>query len=877
MELHNQPSEYTLYLACSPEDAPYDRDALGNLIRAINDIYQERHEGVYLRLQESEFLPGGAEKADLIISLSLRHEGDHALAQMLRDVDHADLPPSLFFFRQLEDSEVTKGREEFRQFLENGPKHYWTSYQDIGYVHACILMHLMRHLNIPVEFRSDRLQMGQDFVFTPEDFATLRNSPAMQSLHEELERCEAECASLRQQNSDYLSDPQYHQASERLADLRQKKQQISQNFFNLLKQFMQQKQEGSLTQRQQRMQEALTQGDLDAAIRVMDRQEIEQDQQDTAQQIRELEAHIAQLKARIGQNVTEVLSRIQMLQMQPGTSMEDVAPLYQTAMGWEKDYDLPRKAWSAYINDLIDHGWIHLAGEEAASYMDYAVEAGSEAEQAKAHSWLARCALRQKDTAGALDHYRKAEERYRMLKDSDPKAYFTHWAYTFLNLSGTMNRVGQRLGAIEELKSVLDVLKQHEQIDITASHAAQAGIYLQLETCFRHKDWEQAYENCLQAKAIYDELNDPAYGYERFACNIALINCLLALDRRAAAQTQVDLLEESVLQYVHEDLQDRMYELAIWLDTKARVLLHKRQTTDKERSQAKEHLQNAASILALHKKTFGSEDSRIEALEVSINRRMAFLHLDRDNVAALYYCMQADTTLQSLVKAEPGVHLSTMADNHVVMASIYERLDDQEQVKEHLMHAIRLIQENPNIAIFSTQELADSCVRLASVIFKTEDREQAATVLPFVTEQARQLTEDRTSEALLDYALGLLYSALEKWPEAADAFRPVQRQLDDSVIKLDAAYAFGVYLGLGRALYQQKRFREALPHLKNAQQTYVVFNEVSSHVLDQTVELARLMVNTYNKLNRAKEAKEIAQWGNEQKEKLLKKLNGGRV
>ena len=877
MELHNHPSEYTLYLACSPEDEPYDRDALGNLIRAINDIYQERHEGVYLRLQESEFLPGGAEKADLIISLSLRHEGDHALAQMLREVDHADLPPSLFFFRQLEDSEVTKDREEFRQFLENGPKHYWTSYQDIGYVHACILMHLMRHLNIPVEFRSDRLQMGQNFVFTPEDFATLRNSPAMQSLHEELERCEAECASLRQQNSDYLSDPQYHQASERLADLRQKKQQISQNFFNLLKQFMQQKQEGSLTQRQQRMQEALTQGDLDAAIRVMDRQEIEQDQQDTVRQIRELEAHIAQLKARIGQNVTELLSRIQMLQMQPGTSMEDVDPLYQTAMGWEKDYDLPRKAWSAYIDDLIDYGRIHLAGQEAAKYMDYAVEAGSDAKQAKAHNWLALCAMRRKDTSNALDHYRKAEELYRMLKDSDPQAYFTHWAYAFLNLAGTMNRAGQRLGAIEKLEPILNTLKQYEQIDKVASRAAQAGAYLQLETFFRHKDWEQAYEYCLQAKALYDELDDPAYGYERFVCNVALINCLLALDRGPEAQTKVDLLEESVLGYVHEDLHNRMHELAIWLNTKARVILRKKQATDKERSQAKEYLQNADSILALHKKTYGDGDPGIEALEVSIDRRMAFLYLDRDNSAALYYCNKADIVLQDLVKADPGVHLSTMADNHVFMAQIYDRWDDQEQVKEHLMHAIRLIQENPNIAIFSMQELASTCVHLASVILKTGDRERAATVLPFVTEQARQLTGDGTSEALLDYALGLLYSALEKWTEAADAFRPVQRQLDDSVIKLDAAYAFGVYLGLGRALCQQKRFREALPHLKNAQQTYVVFNEVSSHVLDQTVELARLMVKTYNKLNRAKEAKDIAQWGNEQKEKRLKKLNGGRV
>jgi hypothetical protein len=65
--------------------------------------------------------------------------------------------------------------------------------------------------------------------------------------------------------------------------------------------------------------------------------------------------------------------------------------------------------------------------------------------------------------------------------------------------------------------------------------------------------------------------------------------------------------------------------------------------------------------------------------------------------------------------------------------------------------------------------------------------------------------------------------------------------------------------------------------LESAQQIYVAYKAARPYVLAQTVILSRLMVNTYNKLNRAKEAKEIAQWGNEQKEKLLKKLNGGRV
>lgn len=40
MEDHRQMPEYTLYLAYSPQDVPHDRDALGNFIRKLNDIYR---------------------------------------------------------------------------------------------------------------------------------------------------------------------------------------------------------------------------------------------------------------------------------------------------------------------------------------------------------------------------------------------------------------------------------------------------------------------------------------------------------------------------------------------------------------------------------------------------------------------------------------------------------------------------------------------------------------------------------------------------------------------------------------------------------------------------------------------------------------------
>lgn len=881
MEDHRQMPEYTLYLAYSPQDVPHDRDALGNFIRKLNDIYRQRKDPLYLHLKEAEYAPEGAAGADLIISLSLKHAGGQELIRSIWDTHKGQaLPPILTYFRQSDGEDTAETSQDFRRFLEDTTQHYWTQYSDISYVNCSVLMHLIMNLEVPVEIHADSLQVGDDIVFTLDDFAALRHSPALKELYGQLQQCEEDCLDLISRNEDYLQDPAYQAATERRAALRNKKQQLSETFFGLLRQFAGSKEQGDLTLRQQKAQEALMTGELEAAKRVLDEEEIRAAQQDSVDQIRKLEAQIAGLKEQIARNVRELLTKIDILKLEFSPSVHEIDALYETAMDWEREYDLPRTATESYLRYLTIFDRFTQARDAAQDYLQDALARCDRKAQAEAYDCLARCDDHTGNNSGSLSNWEKTEALLCELKDEDPQTHFSSWATAFIQLAACRNRCGENTAAIRQLRDALADFEKYESLDREASLFAQGWAHLQLETCYRHQNWTKALGEATAAKKLFDRLGGDKHAYEQIACGICIANCYVNLQQHTDAKSCLRELESLVQGYLAQSPREHLMHAVTYFDVRGRLYTAARNPSKEDLSHAAKDLETAQKLLQLYRQYVGEDaEHDILAREVSIYRGLSRIDMEYDQLDdAIAHNLEAQSRLETLVSHAPGVHLSTLADNIWVLGGLYSRRADSDGAKAALSRVLDLVKEyDHRIPLFSPTEKAVIYQQYASLIFKTEDREAAVYLLPFLTVQLEQEIYTEKDQCLLRCALGFVYSALNRWADAAEAFRPAQQALDASSVTVDVTYALQIYVGLGRALFFRKQHKEAAVRLESARRIYMAYERfLTNAALEESIAMCRLLAKVYNKLNRGEDARRSIEQAKELEQWLAKRKAAGK-
>ena len=400
-------NEYKIYLVYSPQDLPYDREALGNYIRAQNDILRRNGSPCYLYMVECEDVDTIPEDTALVISLSLRYSGGTRLLQQLweRKADVAVIP---FFRSGITDAEPEV--EELKQWLRS-ENCYWQEYPDVANVTLMLQQHLQkwaRHL-FAYTIREGDVYLGSTVLIRRDDFACMRENEQLQQLEKRIEEITQQLEQLHR-SDDF---EQIRQLWEQRGDLEKQRDQIVSTAYELME-----PEESNLTELHRQAQNAVLRGDVKEALEMLPLEKLQQQEQ--AAQTSQMLQGVLQLYL--------LRANVLQLQVQDSNSASQVLDTLLPAVALEQREKLGINSQMELIRYL--HCWVSAkeALKQAQQMLPQLTESIAPQDLAAAWQLYGKVYLAaDAQTPAGYEAYDRALQLWQQLYEEDP-GYFTQWA-----------------------------------------------------------------------------------------------------------------------------------------------------------------------------------------------------------------------------------------------------------------------------------------------------------------------------------------------------------------------------------------------------------------------------------------------------------------
>lgn len=400
--------EIKIYLAYSPEDVPFDREALGNFIRQQNDHARSTASPVYFHLIECEDMADLPEETDLVVSLSVHHGGGQKL---LEDIwGKEDAPPVITFFRS--DSAAAESLKQLQTWLSER-KIYWTEYRDPTVIMYKLLMHFSQQGQRAIFCKEDGdgLHVDGSLLLKARDFSFLRDDQNLQQIDSQIARLEAEQNRLYSINQFAAGK----QLNPEIDELKKQKRNIILAYFQWLQE------DAPVSERQRQARIAAQNHDYSESKRLLSREIVDRDVENR------------KLKNAIENSISlqEYLSIATNLQMEPQTPEQiiEVRLTLMHAAALEAEHNLGTHARQTQVAYLLEWASAEDAVACASEFVALFDPDEISPDHARAQQLLAKAHLQNGPTAEeSFACFEKALNIWNALRNADPDQWFPAWA-----------------------------------------------------------------------------------------------------------------------------------------------------------------------------------------------------------------------------------------------------------------------------------------------------------------------------------------------------------------------------------------------------------------------------------------------------------------
>ncbi len=772
-----------IFLASSVVELEHDRNAIGNFVRALRDIYDAR--GVKMDLYdctyENQAMTSGrrqdehnehARQSDIFLALFYNKAGKFTVEEFheaYKQLQNTGAPAILVCFREGEGYAPKDSLLAFRDELEDELEQHPIIYTDIDSVSLKVLLQMQRmNLDVPIEVEESMITVDGTPVLTLENIPMWAKNTDFQSLKQQFQACEQEYLDAMVNKADVQV---LARAKKKRDEIRDALNQLEQELFSIAIDMDRQENDGSLTMRQRVADKLMAQGDSQSANMVLSTQDIEKD-------IDRTDALAQHTDKQYEQYVQEYLQKIRILKtmVRDPSRFDQIEACFEKAVALEKRRNLKKIAMREYVSYLHNQNNYKDAIPLAELYWKYVELDGDKSQIADAANILGNLYSDTDCMELAERRFLQAKEIYEQLVDQNPSAYQPDLAGTCNNL-GTLYQDTNRMDKAE--REYLRANEIYEQLAAENPSAYQPNLATSCNNLGNlYADTnrlELAEQEHLRANEIYEQLaaqHPSAYQpYLAISCNNlgALYqdtNCMDKAEREylRAKEIREQLAAENPSAY-QPDLAMSCSNLGILYAGTNRM-----DKAEQEYLRAKEiREQLAADNPSVYQPNLAKSCNNLGILYAGTNRM--------DKAEQEY--LRAKEIREQLAADNPSVYQPNLAKSCNNLGILYAGTNRMDKAEQEYLRAKKireqLVAEHPSVY---RQDLASTCNNLGVLYYTSNRLDKAEQELL----RAKELYEQLTALAPAQYAstlaaicanLGKLYEDTDRPEQAKRAAFPI--------------------------------------------------------------------------------------------------------
>lgn len=419
-----------IFLASSVVELENDRNAIGNFVRALRDIYDAR--GVKIDLYdctyENQAMTSGrrqdehnehARQSDIFLALFYNKAGEFTVEEFheaYKQLQNTGAPAILVCFREGEGYAPKDSLLAFRDELEEELEQHPIIYTDIDSVSLKVLLQMQRmNLDVPIKVEESMITVGGTTVLTLENIPMWAKNTDFQSLNEQYQACEQEYLDAMVNKADLQV---LARAKKKRDEIRDALNQLEQDLFSIAIDMDRQENDRNLTSRQRVADELMEQGDSQRANMALSTQNIEKD-------IDRTDALAQHTDKQYEQYVQEYLQKIRILKtmVRDPSRFDQIEACFEKAVALEKRRNLKKIAMREYVLYLNDQNDYKHAIPLAELYLKYVELDGDKSQIANAANILGTLYQDTNRMDKAEREYLRAKEICEQLEAENPSAY----------------------------------------------------------------------------------------------------------------------------------------------------------------------------------------------------------------------------------------------------------------------------------------------------------------------------------------------------------------------------------------------------------------------------------------------------------------------
>ena len=431
-----------IFLASSVVELEDDRNAIGNFVRALRDIYDAR--GVKIELYdctyENQAMTSGrkqdehnehARQSDMFLALFYNKAGKFTVEEFheaYKQLQNTGAPAILVCFREGAGYAPKDSLLAFRDELEDELEQHPITYTGIDSVSLKVLLQMQRmNLDVPIKVEESMITVGGTPVLTLENIPMWAKNTDFQSLKQQFQACEQEYLDAKVNKADLQV---LARAKKKRDEIRDALNQLEQDLFSIAIDMDKQENDRNLTMRQRMADELMAQGDSQSANMVLSTQDIEKD-------IDRTDALSQHTDKQYEQYVQEYLQKIRILKtmVRDPSRFDQIEACFEKAVALEKRRNLKKIAMWEYAVYLYKQNNYKDAIPLAERYLKYTELDGDKSQIANAANLLGVLYKNTNCMDKAEQKYIWAKEMQEQLAAENPSAYKPY-------LAGTCNNLG---------------------------------------------------------------------------------------------------------------------------------------------------------------------------------------------------------------------------------------------------------------------------------------------------------------------------------------------------------------------------------------------------------------------------------------------------
>ena len=516
-----------IFLASSVVELEDDRNAIGNFVRALRDIYDAR--GVKIELYdctyENQAMTSGrkqdehnehARQSDMFLALFYNKAGKFTVEEFheaYKQLQNTGAPAILVCFREGAGYAPKDSLLAFRDELEDELEQHPITYTGIDSVSLKVLLQMQRmNLDVPIKVEESMITVGGTPVLTLENIPMWAKNTDFQSLNEQYQACEREYLDAKVNKADLQV---LARAKKKRDEIRDALNQLEQDLFSIAIDMDKQENDRNLTMRQRMADKLMAQGDSQSANMVLSTQDIEKD-------IDRTDALAQHTDKQYEQYVQEYLQKIRILKtmVRDPSRFGQIEACFEKAVALEERRNLKKIAMWEYVAYLYNQHDYNHAIPLAERYLKYVELDGDKRQIADAANALGVLYSDTNRMDKAEQKYLRAKEIREQLAAENPSAYQPYLAISCNNL-GALYADTNRLELAEQ--EYLRAKKIREQLATENPSVYQldlANICNNLGALYAYTNrMDKAEQEYLRAKEIYERFT--AFAPGRYALDLA--------------------------------------------------------------------------------------------------------------------------------------------------------------------------------------------------------------------------------------------------------------------------------------------------------------------------------------------------------------------